>query len=140
MTSAMTSDRYPVAPGALSRYGYTWAETRNAVVVIRLKQRAERVLSIGTPHLWSGLTIFARLYPASYNRTYPLLPRPTTSPNRSRWVEWRKLATSLIGPTGAPNRREQAGPDMIQHCTPNDFSPVFTLAYRQTPVSPPQSS
>ena len=36
----------------------------------KMKQRAERVRSMGPPLLWSLLTEFARLYPTSYNRTY----------------------------------------------------------------------
>src|SRR5579864_668947 len=94
MTSAMTSDRYPLTPGVPSRYGYTWAEARNAVVIIRMKPRAERVLSMGLPPFVVRVDLFARLYPASYNRTYSLSPRSMTSPNTESFRWWHKDVTS----------------------------------------------
>src|SRR5580693_1543423 len=50
MTSAKTSERYPVTPGVPSLYGYTCAETRNALVAIRNRQR-DRVRGMRTPWL-----------------------------------------------------------------------------------------
>src|SRR5579863_5764170 len=43
MTSAITSDRYPVTPGVPSRYGYTWAAVLTALIVITSKQMGEKI-------------------------------------------------------------------------------------------------
>src|SRR5207302_7769168 len=94
MTSAMTSDRYPVIPGVPSRYGYTCAEARNAVVVIRMKQRAERVRSMGPPRLWPPLTVFASFYPATYSPNLLAVSALADFSQHESLCWWRKDVTS----------------------------------------------
>src|SRR5579863_4109418 len=63
MTSAITSERYPVTPGVPSRYGYTCATTRTALMVVTARHTAERARSIRPPFPPWLLTESARLYP-----------------------------------------------------------------------------